>query len=130
LANNEQVSDVARIGVEMISMQLELSSTSAEHALGHLWALGYCFGVFDALGQRAKFDQYTDGLLLMTIGFQYLVSDIMGGADKLGLAIDSQGDNEFADGSKLGGSEIYAWLADSKNIPLGLQSWLRARRRV
>jgi hypothetical protein len=124
----EPVSEIAKIGVTMISVQFELASTPPDDALAHLWVLGYGFGVFDALDKRAKMDQYTDGLLLMTDGFQNLVSDLTHGADLLGLAINIQANETFQAGLKRGGSEIYAWLVDGKKMPLGIEVWLRARQ--
>jgi hypothetical protein len=63
--------------------------------LQHLWALGYCFGAFEAFMQRAKLDQFTEGSALLTFGFlKVMGADVLDGdmasAAKLGLALDNR----------------------------------------
>ena len=69
MADTENWKVSSSIGRPLVAMQFELASKKPAEALQSLWVLGYCFGTFDALAQRAKLDQYTEGLALITIGF-------------------------------------------------------------
>src|SRR5690349_3704122 len=67
---NERLVELANIGAGLIQLQLTLASQIPDQAMIDRWVLGYCFGVFDALVQRHNLDQYTDGIALITFGFQ------------------------------------------------------------
>lgn len=122
--SNEQLKELAELGAKIITMQLVLASKDEKNAMQDLWVLGYCFGVFDALGRGANLDQYTDGLLLITHGFSLLMASEEIGAATVGRAIDSQIERVFFKGNHAGGSDIYDWFNDKKQNPLGLMNYL------
>ena len=101
-------------------MQLALASKEPTEALKDFWVLGYCFGVFDAMAQRAKLDQYTEGIALITIGFLLLMSGPMEGAEQLRQALDNQTAPDFARGNRTGGDDLFAWFADRNKAPMSL----------
>ena len=101
---------IAQFGVIFIERQFEELSMTAAKAAQDIWGLGYCFGVFDALGQRASLERYTGGLALLTIGFLRLFADNDAGPNQLSRAFDNQTDPSFAEGNVLGGSEINDYL--------------------
>ena len=92
----QQLDALANLGRDLIGMQLALASKEPKEALKDFWVLGYCFGVFDAMAQRAKLDQYTEGIALITIGFLLLLSGPLEGADKVRQGLDNQTDPDFA----------------------------------
>jgi hypothetical protein len=128
-ATIEQIKSLAELGTKVITLQLLLASKEADDAMQNIWALGYCFGVFDALGRRAKLDQYTDGLAVITVGFS-LLTDREAGAIHLGRALDLQTEQAFFEGNNEGGSEIYEWLGSKAYKPLALMNHLTFGRPV
>lgn len=116
----KDLNELAKFGCKFIDMQLMLASTSGKQVLSDDWCLGYCFGVFDALAQRRDLDQYTEGLALITIGFGLLCDDHLAGAERVGQAIDRQGDATFLDGNQTGGRDMFAWFTDTQKIPMAL----------
>jgi hypothetical protein len=130
---DDKLYKIAGIGRDMIAIQLDLASKQPKEALNDTWVLGYCFGMLDALAQRAKLDQYPDGLGLITSGFIELISggqpnrtDELLGADMVKKALDSQADTRFLEGNQAGGTDLFAWCADTKKAPLALSSHLRS----
>jgi len=122
------VTDIAKLndlvlgGHQVIDLQFNLASQ--EPSLKDLWVLGYCFGVFDAFGQIAKLDQYTDGIVLITIGFSRITSDELKAADSVRHAINNQADPVFANGHRTGGADVYAFLSDANTAPMALCRYL------
>jgi hypothetical protein len=124
LAETDKIGVFAKIGCEMIELQLTLASKETSSALTDLWALGYCFGVFDAMGQRAKLDQHTDGFSLITVGFFNLMSGPEPGGERLRVALDNQTNPLFISGNRTGGSDVFAWFSDQNKQPTGLVKYL------
>lgn len=116
--------ELARLGREMIQAQLFLASKEPQEAVRDRWVLGYCFGVFDALGQGRKLDQYTGGIALISIGFSLLLSDHLEGAGKVGDVIDNQTDPQIMEGIQAGGADVYNFLQDTSKAPLALFGYL------
>jgi hypothetical protein len=121
-ASTEQIDSFAKLGVKVITLQLSLASKEASDAADEAWPLGYCFGVFDALGRRANFDQYTDGFALITIGFLILFGKSEG-AIHLRRALDLQTEKEFFEGNNEGGSDVFEWLEKNDYQPLALMNY-------
>jgi hypothetical protein len=115
----DKVGQFANIGCDMIDIQLTLSSIEPEDALQDLWTLGYCFGVFDAIGQRGKLSQ-EDTFSVITVGFFNLLRGPEQGGEKLRIALDNQTNTLFQRGVLIGGSDIFAWLSDRNKTPMGL----------
>jgi hypothetical protein len=90
--------------------------------MGDLWSLGYCFGALDAMGRRANVDQYTDGIVLITIGFLMLVGRDKG-PDHLRRALDHQTDQLFFEGNYAGGSDMFDWTSQEDYRPLMLMNY-------
>jgi hypothetical protein len=109
-------------------MPVSRSFQATREALIAPWVLGYCFGMFDALAQRGNLDQYTEGLLLITDDFIELMSGgqphrpdtLMLGADMVKKALDSQTDARDLQGYQTGGTDLFAWCADTSKSPLSL----------
>ena len=122
MADTEQLDRLAKLGAGLIDVQLELSEIATKDALHDIWALGYCFGVFDAVVQKAKLDQYTEGAAVLTIGFSLLLSDMKAGVDTFRYAMDRQTHPIFVTGNKKAGNEVFDWLADTNRVPMGLHA--------
>ena len=117
---------IAKIGCQLIELQLTLVSEQAEDVIEDLWVLGYFFGVFDAMGRRAKLEKYTDGFNLITIGFFNLMHGPEQGAVPLRLALDSHANLRFLDGNMTGGTDVFGWLSEQKTPPMQLVKYLNA----
>ena len=114
---SDKLDELAEMGHFLIGIQLFLTSKKPKEALHDLWVLGYCFGLFDAMAQRAKLDQYTDGIALITIGFLLLLSKPLKGAEKIRQALDNQTDPDFA---RVAQAALFAWCADRNKAPMSL----------
>ena len=114
-----QISSFAELGAKVIRLQLSLAEKTPDDAMRDTSALGYCFGVFDAMGRRAHLDGNTDGLTLIAVGFSLLAGRDVG-SKYLARALDLQTDRAFFNGNYEGGSEIYEWLERSDYKPLAL----------
>jgi len=121
-ADVSQLDRLEKVGVGLIKVQLELANTDPRNAVHDIWALGYCFGIFDAIVQRAKLDQYTEGAALLTIGFGLLLSDIDEGASRFGYAMDRQTHPVFVAGNKRAGGEVFDWFANTDRVPMALRT--------
>ena len=55
-ADVERLGKIASIGQDLITTQLTMATQTPSQALEGTWVLGYCFGIFDALGQQANLD--------------------------------------------------------------------------
>jgi hypothetical protein len=122
MADAERLEGIADIGRRMIEWQLALATKEPGQALKDLWGLGYCFGVFDALAQRAKLDDGAEGFGLITISFLGLanLSEQMTAANWVRRALDSQTNASFQQGAVAGVSDIFRWLADTSEHPKAL----------
>src|SRR5262245_6027055 len=113
----------------MIEIQLTLASKETDAELTDLWILGYCFGLFDAMGRRAKLEHKSaEGLFLITLGFSLLMGGHSAGAGKVRQALDNQTDHRFTEGNRTGGSDLFAWFADANKPPMGLCTYVRTQR--
>jgi hypothetical protein len=126
----ERLDRIAAVGCQLIGTQLTLAAKTAKDALSDMWVLGYCFGVFDALVQRAELDQYTEGMAVITIGFISL-TDNDTGARALNVALDNQTDAQFENGNRTAGAEVFAWFnsdrgAEKLTLPMGLYDRVRS----
>jgi len=120
MADLKKLDSLARIGRDFIGPQFRLTPDGVAEAIDQLWVLGYCFGVLDALGQRAELQGQGEELAVIAVGFFLLMSDEAKGASMMQQALNSQDDPRFARGSLRGGQDMMAWLADTKNAPSGL----------
>lgn len=75
----QRIEHLAEMASSLIQVQLVLASQPPHQAFKDHWALGYCWGLFDATSQRAKLDQYSEAILLAIVGF----NSIVGGTWKL-----------------------------------------------
>ena len=69
MADAERLEGIADIGRRMFEWQLALATEEPGQALKDLWGLGYCFGVFDALAQRASLTMALKALVLSQSAF-------------------------------------------------------------
>lgn len=122
MADAERLGKIASIGQDLISTQLAMASQTPSQALEGSWVLGYCFGVFDALGQRAGLDDGAEGFGLITIGFLGLFADPTDpeAATFVRRSLDSQDNPRFQEGAAAGGSDVFAWAADRAKVPNAL----------
>ena len=116
----KKLDDLAKIPRIMIERQLELTSKSPEQALSDPWALGYCFGMFDAMAQRAELDRYNEGFVLITLGFIALMADHVEGAERVRRAVAGKTDPRFVEGNRTASAEMLAWFADRNKAPISL----------
>src|SRR5882757_2019938 len=105
MADVMKMVELVKVGNDCIETQLYLASAKAADVSGDMWGLGYCFGIFDGLGSKARFDRDTDGLVLITVGFRRLFQDEEVGAIHLSRVMKSPSE-EFVQGSTLGAAEI------------------------
>jgi len=123
----KKLDSLARVARDFIGLQFRLTPDGIAEAIDQLWVLGYCFGVLDAVGQRAGLQEQGEELAVIAIGFFLLMSDEAKGASMMQQALNSQDDPRFAQGSLRGGRDMQAWLADSGKAPSGLsnvEAWL------
>ena len=120
MANLKRLDELAGGGRDFIGLQFRLTPDGLMHSIDQLWVLGYCFGVLDAVRQRARVGDVVEGLSLVAVGFFLLMSDEAKGADMMQQAINRQEDPCFAQGSLRGGEDMSAWLADTTQSPRGL----------
>jgi hypothetical protein len=125
MSDAKKLDQIANIGRVMIERQLVLAAKTPEEALSDIWVLGYCFGMFDAMAQRAELDQYSEGFALITISFLQLMSDHTEAADKVRQALDNQNDARFEQGNRTAGADLFAWFADTNKSPLSLYDYLK-----
>src|SRR5882757_2301692 len=75
MADADRLGKIASIGQDLITTQLTMAAQTPSQALESTWVLGYCFGILDALAQRANLDDAADGFSLITLGFLGLFAD-------------------------------------------------------
>ena len=121
----KKLDELARIGRDFIALQLKLTSDDVAQCLDQVWVLGYCFGVLDAVGQRAQLAETKEELAVIAVGFFLLMSDEAKGADMMRQALEHQEDPRFAEGAQRGGTDMLEWLADTARAPSGLSNYPR-----
>jgi hypothetical protein len=99
-----------------------MAMQTPSQALEGTWVLGYCFGVFDALAQRADLDDAAEVFSLITLGFLGLFADP---ADPEAAAfvrhsLDRQENPRFQEGATAGGTDVFVWAADRAKVPNAL----------
>ena len=122
MTDADRLGKIASIGQDLITTQLAMATQTASQALEGTWVLGYCFGIFDALAQRADLDDAAEGFSLITLGFLGLFADPADpeAAAFVHHALDRQDNPRFQEGAAAGGSDVFAWVADRANAPNAL----------
>ncbi len=116
----DRVDTLAKIGASLLGVQFEAVEISPADLEQDGFAYGYCFGLFDAMAQCAKLDQYTDGAEMISAGFSKLVSDSARGKKLFADAMERMESEDFSGGYEIGASELMAWAADANAIPKGI----------
>ena len=119
----KRLDELASVGRDFIGLQFGLTPDDLMQSIDQLWVLGYCYGVLDAVRQKAQVGDVVEALSLVAVGFFLLVSDEAKGADMMRQAINRQEDPRFAQGSLRGGEDMVAWLADTTKSPRGLSEY-------
>src|SRR5262249_32213844 len=119
MAEDDRIGKIASIGQDLIATQLAMAAQTPSQALEGTWVLGYCFGIFDALAQRAGLDDGAEGFSVITIGFRGLFADPADpeAAKFVRRSLDSQDAPRFQEGAAAGGSDVFGWLADRAKVP-------------
>jgi hypothetical protein len=123
----DRIETLARIGSSLAGVQFDAASFQPSDLTGDPWTFGYCFGLFDAMAQYARLDQYSDGARMMSNAFGKLVGDEARGLEIFGRAVDLQSDGDFSAGSASGGDDLQAWADDANALPTGLARHLSSR---
>ena len=120
MANFKRLDELASVGCDFIGLQFRLTPDELMHSIDQLWVLGYCFGILDAVRQKAQLGDVVEGLSLVAAGFFLLMSDEAKGADMMRQAVNRQEEPAFAQGSLRGGEDMSAWFGDTTQSPRGL----------
>ena len=122
MADAERLAKIASIGQDLITTQLTMAAQTPSQALEGTWVLGYCFGIFDALAQRADLDDGAEGLSLITLGFLGLFADPADpeAAAFIRRSLDGQDNPRFQEGATAGGTDVFAWATDRAKAPKAL----------
>ena len=121
MADADRLGKIASIGQDLITTQLTMAMQTPSQALEGSWVLGYCFGIFDALAQRADLDDGAEGFSLITLGFLGLFAP----ADPEGAmfarrSLESQDNPRFQEGAAAGGNDVFVWVGDRAKEPKAL----------
>ncbi len=113
---------IASIGQDLITTQLTMATLTPSQALEGTWVLGYCFGIFDALGQQANLDDGAESFSLITLGFLGLFADAADpeAAAFVRRSLDSQDNPRFQEGAAAGGNDVFVWVSDRGKAPNAL----------
>ena len=108
MADADRLGKIATIGQDLITTQLAMATQTPSQALEGTWALGYCFGIFDALAQQADVDDGAEGFSLVTIGFLGLFADPADpeAAAFIRRSLDGQDNPRFQEGAAAGGTDV------------------------
>jgi|APCry1669190591_1035303.scaffolds.fasta_scaffold54402_1 hypothetical protein len=112
-----KVEALARIGSTLLGAQFPPHEQGASALLSDQWVLGYCFGLFDAMAQYARLDQFTEGAALMRTGFGSLVGTEAEGQVLFTRALDLMGQNLFASGMAAGEGDLMKWAGNAHDTP-------------
>jgi hypothetical protein len=116
----DRVETLAKIGASLLGVQFEAVEIGGADVAGDPFVHGYCFGLFDAMAQCAKLDQYTDGAAVISEGLSKLVGDRKAGADLFAKAMDLMDAPAFSKGYESGAAELMAWAKDANALPKGI----------
>jgi hypothetical protein len=122
----DRVETLAKIGASLISVQFEAVEFSPDALEHDLFAHGYCFGLFDAMAQCARMDQFSDGAATIAEGFTKLTSDRARGQALFDSAMARMDEPSFSGGYERGAADLMAWAGDANALPKGLAA--RGRR--
>ena len=122
MADADRLAKIASIGQDLITTQLAMAMQTPSQALEGTWVLGYCFGIFDALAQRADLDDAAEGFSLITLGFLGLFADPTDpeAAAFIRDSLDRQDNPRFQEGAAAGGTDVFIWAADRAKVPAAL----------
>ncbi|MET0567746.1 MAG: hypothetical protein ABWZ74_01610 [Hyphomicrobiaceae bacterium] len=122
MTDTDRLGKIASIGQDLITTQLAMATQTASQALEGTWVLGYCFGVFDALAQRADLDDGAEGASLITLGVLGLFADPTDpeAAAFVRRSLDIQDNPRFQEGAAAGGTDVFDWVADRAKAPNAL----------
>jgi hypothetical protein len=112
-----KVETLARIGSTLLGAQFPPHEQGASALLGDEWVLGYCFGLFDAMAQYARLDQFTEGVTLMRSGFALLVGVDAEGSVLFDRALEHMGRDLFASGMAAGEADLMTWAGHAQATP-------------
>ncbi len=116
----DRVETLAKIGASLLGVQFEAVEIGGADISGDEFVHGYCFGLFDAMAQCARLDQYSDGAAMISEGFAKLVGDKDGGAGLFARAMDRMDEPGFSKGYETGASDLMAWAKDANALPKGI----------
>ena len=122
MTDTDRLGKIASIGQDLITTQLAMATQTASQALEGTWVLGYCFGIFDALAQRADLDDGAEGASLITLGVLGLFADPTDpeAAAFVRRSLDIQDNPRFQEGAAAGGTDVFVWVADRAKAPNAL----------
>ena len=122
MADADRLGKIASIGQDLITTQLTMATQTPSQALEGTWVLGYCFGIFDALAQRADLDDDAEVFSLITLGFLGLFADLADpeAAEFVRRSFDRQDNPRFHEGAAAGGTDVFVWVADRAKPPNAL----------
>jgi hypothetical protein len=116
----DRVETLAKIGASLLGVQFDATEIATGELEGDAFAFGYCFGLFDAMAQCAKLDQFSDGATMIANGFGKLVNDGARGKTLFAGAIERVEEPEFSSGYERGAADLMAWAADANKLPAGI----------
>lgn len=122
MADVDRIGKIASIGQDLITTQLAMAMQTPSQALEGTWVLGYCFGILDALAQRAGLDDGAEGFSVITLGILGLFADPADpeAARFVRRSMDSQDNPRFQEGAAAGGNDVFVWIADRAKAPNAL----------
>ncbi len=115
-----RIDTLAKIGASLAGVQIEAARIEPAGLARDGFALGYCFGLFDAMARMAGLDQFTEGVALMSAGFGKITADEAAGAGLFHTALEMQDGAAFSAGAAAGEADLEAWAADANALPSGL----------
>jgi hypothetical protein len=120
--------ELVDLACNLLATQIALGTASAggsnRKRLQEPYARGYVFGFVDAVLQKGGIADETHALALITIAHTKLFGVEMGSL-LVGDALNDQSpDTIFAQGRRVGGTDLIRWLNDSKTPPLKLADYL------
>ena len=108
----------------ILQVQLALGGASSSRVFGDNFALGYMFGVHDAIFQSLNIGTGAEGFAGMSMSYARLFDDDVG-TRILRRSLDLQRDRIFMEGMFSGGREAIAFLREQR-APLALSAHLRS----
>ena len=116
----ERIDTLAKIGASLISVQIEAVQIEPSALAGDSFALGYCFGLFEAMAQMAGLDQYDEAAPMMEAAFGKLVDIPQAGSALFRHALSLQVDADYQAGVETGGVDFARWAEDADQLPTGI----------